>query len=998
MTRGITTIAGQFSEIYEDSNNGAVQTGSAAAVSDGSRQVVAASESTGFKNEEERNARGAETLTPYSYYIDAVLPVLKRFVANIEDKDLKDHYDRILDRLGSYLRKTERFTNLSETESLVDIERLGGERLTQSVKEFYQWQLKRSVELVGGYVVGGLELEPKQQKALLAYVEYVLNLMEACCQQKDVDKNQAVLAANQNLKDALEKFGFEWMEVKRLVGYFGQVANFVDFSLAETCERVMESIQDYEPPDSGSASLVGGVKLSSQQVLDQLRVRSHQVEGAHRLIVEAIDSLRANYNPTERQPSPKLDVGGGVLENWEELVKKRIAKEEGLDKPRPLQSDDYINGILGSRKEGPGFLGIPLRYQLKHHIKNVEYKAPVRTLGSRKDRLESVQAAEIAIVAGVWEGEWKRGSMLRPGESAPKEFFGKIVDVTVWSTILNNPDAVENFINQLESAQAVELEGESVKNIIGSVSDFPNAEAYRIPVLNHKGEPAFLVVDRDTYKKMLKVAQVSRNSYAELAKRDSRYVPRSRDERYKAFSSELKENILRNDNWVDRERDFIAVESIQREVLASLDEGNEVEHYVAEQVRAALEKYRELFNDFQRDFGRESRYREIAAQRLKENGITADSVDFDRLLAAEIEYVAKEFVFKWNAFRYVGDRVCYAQKLLSNPDLGYDEAYRLKKELLELLANLDYEYEIRFIVLSKGKGQNNFEAQVRETVSPFMRRAKSIFEDGVQDSEISRATMALKGLEGQGKVLGETIFYAKMMEMFTSDMVGVLNPSLVEDFSDAIESMNDAKTDLLGFFGVLMNNYSGYNLSRLSHYYSRSYKRATSLALPHLPSAKARFVRLIGRDTTPEENNRYENFYPPVLDKRSEIIGKCQADALFFGQPIEVFGLINRFISYYVKDDINSQSLENLSQEEQQIYLVLAIAASRSLKAFVSASSYDIEEPARLYQEDESAIRLTPNLSFQKPGRVAIVTFENTINEYAKIIPGLAERLRTSLA
>lgn len=504
MTRGITTIAGQFSEIYEDSNNGAVQTGSAAAVSDGSRQVVAASESTGFKNEEEINARGAETLTPYSYYIDAVLPVLKRFVANIEDKDLKDHYDRILDRLGSDLRKTERFTNLSETESLVDIERLGGERLTQSVKEFYQWQLKRSVELVGGYVVGGLELEPKQQKALLAYVEYVLNLMEACCQQKDVDKNQAVLAANQNLKDALEKFGFEWMEVKRLVGYFGQVANFVDFSLAETCERVMESIQDYEPPDSGSASLVGGVKLSSQQVLDQLRVRSHQVEGAHRLIVEAIDSLRANYNPTERQPSPKLDVGGGVLENWEELVKKRIAKEEGLDKPRPLQSDDYINGILGSRKEGPGFLGIPLRYQLKHHIKNVEYKASVRTLGSRKDRLESVQAAEIAIVAGVWEGEWKRGSMLRPGESAPKEFFGKIVDVTVWSTILNNPDAVENFINQLESAQAVELEGESVKNIIGSVSDFPNAEAYRIPVLNHKGEPAFLVVDRDTYKKCLR--------------------------------------------------------------------------------------------------------------------------------------------------------------------------------------------------------------------------------------------------------------------------------------------------------------------------------------------------------------------------------------------------------------------------------------------------------------------------------------------------------------
>lgn len=1002
MAKAVTTIAsgGEFAEIKGNPKDGSVsisKIGLGEGANNGSRPKQEVAQAASRKDEVSR--QGDERLSPHTYYVKAALPVLRSFVESVADKEIRRHYNRVLEQLGEAIKGAE-IVNDRYAECLADIEKIGGRDLARSVEELYLWQLQRSIELISAFdPKSGTNPEPLQQLAVLVYAEYILNLSRAHAL-NEADRDLAIVAANRSLKTSLEQLGFTPASVIKLVGHFGQLGNFADFNFAETHKKVTGPIQDYEPPDTQTARTAGGVRLSRESVLEHMKTRSHQIEGAHRLALEAIDSLssRGELGPSlvDRRRNPEIDVSGNVLSNWEELVRQRIAKEEKLETPRPLQSGDYISGILGSEKEEGGFLGIPGKHRLKHHIKNVEHKAPVKRPGASREKLKSVQAVEIAIVAGVWEGEWRRGSTLKPGESAPKEFFRKVVDVTVWATTLNSADAVENFIDQLESAQAVELDGETVKGVVGNVSDHPDAQAYRIPVLNHKGEPAFLVVDARTYREMLEVAQVSRKSYAELAKIDPRYAPKSREERHKAFRPELKENTPKSDMWVDRERDFIAVEGIQQEILADLDKNDVRERYIGDQIKEAFDRYTRLFNEFQRDFGRESRYRQIAAERLRERGITSRAPDFESFLSKEIQEVAREFLYRCNAFRYVSEKVYYVRQLLSNPDLDSQELEKTRRELLDLLANLDYEYEIKMAALSNDDGQEDFEVKAREAIKPFMRPASAVLEGAVQALEVERIARDFKYLEVGRVYINQASLYARMSErlVLTLPQEG-FNESLARDLREAAAFMKEMSMD------ALLDQYSEGKLKEMINEFLLQYRSTALLASSGLAPARTGFSRVMGRDPTVKEIERWADQQQAVQDKSSEIIDGYEGKFLALYKPLRAFRAISNFVGLRIDERyINGQAdLASLSEEDREVYSVLAVATAKGLQARVLCVLGQLDEPPRLYEEDGQAIRLDVNpSSFSKPERAMIITFENTINEYAKIIPGLAERLRTSLA
>ncbi len=357
----------------------------------------------------------------------------------------------------------------------------------------------------------------------------------------------------------------------------------------------------------------------------------------------------------------------------------------------------------------------------------------MRTPGASHDKLEKVQATEIAIMAGVWQGEWNQGATAKPGESHRKEFYQRVVDVTVWSVTLNSADAVANFLDQLEAADAVRMDGEVVGEVLGnrmSGEVFKNAQAYRIPVLNHRGEPSFLVVDKETYDEMRKVARTSQASYAELAKKDSRYKVSDQKERHKAFRPQLKEHRATPEAWVDQEHDFILAEEISRGKISALEAtGSEVDRYMADQLKVALDNYRDQLNKFQMNFCRESRYRELALGRLAKRGVAENAPDFNKLLVQEMNAVAWEYANKWNAFKSVTTRLLELQSIGNGrPDAQLDsEAIKTAEDdLRNFLANLDYELEIQVRAMST----NHTVEELRSALEPFMRTANPPSRNG----------------------------------------------------------------------------------------------------------------------------------------------------------------------------------------------------------------------------------------------------------------------------
>ncbi len=616
-----------------------------------------------------------ESVKPGVYYDQKSLAILKRFVDRLEDPQDKAHYEEVLEDLSGVLTVNEETVTRYEEARADIVERGGdvGKEIGDRLLRSYQDQLRKSIQVFDGYTTGETptqisdeesQLRLTQERAVLIYAEFLL----AQSRIHSIDASASEIGhhyINDRLNTDLEGLNISDTQRRDLDEAFTAMGNYAEFSFLQSCYHVVQDFDSYLSPDNTVARTNHGIALDVEFMDVHLGRTNDRIEGAHRLVISALDRLNEPAHQrwvAQRGQNPEVNLIQNPFPGWQGQIEAQIAQRENLAQARPMESKDYINGILGSRKEESGFFGVKRAHQLKHHIKNVDHKAPIKRPGESRDKLENVQATEIAIMAGVWQGEWNRGATAKEGESHPKEFYERVVDITVWSVSLNSADAVANFMDQLEAADAMQMNGEVVGEVLGNQADVPNAQAFRIPVLNHRGEPSFLVVDRETYGEMIKAAKVSQASYAELAQKDARYAVHDSETRHRAFRPQLRENRATPESWVDQERDFILAEEVSRQRVAGLEAGTEADTFVAGQLDEAMERYRAQFNEFQMNFCRESRYRELALSRLTLRGVAGNAPDFERLLAQEMNAVALDYINRWNAFRAM---TCQVPNLLN---------------------------------------------------------------------------------------------------------------------------------------------------------------------------------------------------------------------------------------------------------------------------------------------------------------------------------------------
>lgn len=696
-----------------------------------------------------------EEYNPREYFNQRTLGILRGVAERLPDGAEVRHYNQVITELTEVL-VVDDATKEAYDRAFNDLETRGSEEIAEGVLSFYRDQFRKSFQIIDGYVderpLGQLSdvervTRIQQERALLLYSEFVLANIQLNSIHSERQATGREFLDNR-LETALAELDIS-DEQRHALGFaFTALRNSGEFDFTQSCNNVVEHRTEYLPASDPVAVASGGVRLDAQFINDVHFVRANdRIEDAHRLVISALDQLDEPARQrwvAERGQNPEVDLTQNPFSIWQEQIEARIAERENLDTARPMESKDYISGILGTRKEEAGFFGIKRAHELKHHIKNVDHKAPIKRPGSSRDKLENVQATEIAITAGVWQGEWNQGATAKEGESHPKEFYERVVDITVWSVSLNSADAVANFMDQLEAADAMQMNGEVVGAVLGNQADVPNAQAFRVPVLNHRGEPSFLVVDRETYGEMIEVAKVSQASYAELAQKDSRYAVHDRETRHRAFRPQLRENRATPESWVDQERDFILAEEVSRQRAVGLEGGTEADRFVVGQLGEAMERYRAQFNEFQMNFCRESRYRELALGRLTLRGVAGNAPDFDRLLAQEMNAVALEYINRWNAFRAMTTRVLELQSLTANNALETTDLATAERDLLNFLANIDYEFEIQVRVATAGggegdggtdqeerEGQEPFEHRIRQALQPFMRTANPPNRDGL---------------------------------------------------------------------------------------------------------------------------------------------------------------------------------------------------------------------------------------------------------------------------
>lgn len=703
-----------------------------------------------------------EILESDAYFLQQTLPTLRQFVAELVGtnydyltKVQEIRYNGVIAELANKIR-AEAVAPINEgcESHLRDV---GGQELATRIERSFDAQFAQGLLLIDTYaeeVTPGVPSTQRlnQEKALLVYTELMFNRMNG---QIEINVDE--------LGTTLHELGFTQPEAEALGRAFTGVYGHVEPTLVSFAGEIIDVDGNYIPPDDEAEmasvlSLIDDEKqreiqrhLNPMAVAQHLEHKNAVVEGAYRVLIGALDGLNEPAHQVwieQREQNPEVNLNEQPFSTWE----ARIAEKNGviLQAGEHLPSKYYINGCLGTEKSESKLFGIQSRHKLKHVIKNADHKAPVRSGGHGKEKLEKVQATEITLMAGVYQGEWQQGKTLQPGESRPKEFFEKVVDVTVWSTTLNSADAVENFIDQLKEADALVLKGAEVTQVLGRYEDgmLHGAQAFRVPVMNHRGEPAFIVVDRETMLEMMRVAQVSQESYARLAQRDPRYAVHSREERWKAFRPQMREHANTPESWVDQERDFILVEEISAERIRALRAGGgEADGFVADQLTLALENYRAQFNEFQMNYCRISRYRDLAVGRLTRRNVGENAPDYQNLLRGEMNAVALEYMHKWNAFRNITTR------LVQEGAGGIEDANR---GLLEFLANIDYELEIQVRVNSTDVDEQT----VRETLEPFRRRLspKNPAVRTIASTPLPRAVMdAVAGDQEIDEVLGRPL-------------------------------------------------------------------------------------------------------------------------------------------------------------------------------------------------------------------------------------------------
>lgn len=642
-----------------------------------------------------------DTIEVDKYFLQKTLPALRGFVGELVNRDPENftgveeaRYSQVITELANMVTAEAKAPVNKGCEAY--LKDVGGLDMAERIEKSFNAQLAKSFILINTYAseVGtGVPSAQRlnQEKALLVYAELMLERMEGRVEIDDY-----------HLVQTMETLGFSDREIFELGIAFMEVNHHVEPTLTSFADEIISVDGNFIPADEraqmiASLSLIDGAEedppaavLNPVAVNQYLENKNNVTEVSYRALIDALDRLnepaRARWIE-QRDQNSEINLNEHPFSTWESQIAER--NQVALQPGEHLPSKFYINGCLGSGNIETKIFGIQGRHKLKHTIKTETEKAPVRTDGQRREKLVNVEAVTIGIMAAVYQGELNERHTLQPGESRPKEFFERVVDLQVWGVHLNSADKVANFMDQLAEAEALAMNGPEVTRVLGKYlgnnsQEVQNANFFRIPVVNHRGEADFLVIDRATLTEMMRVAHASRDSYARLAQMDPRYAVHSREERHAAFRAQLRQHVNTPESWIDQERDYVVVETVSREKIMALRGTGDADDYrTSLLLERALQDYTARFNDFQLNYCRLSQYRNIAISRLTGRNIQRNAPDFNQLLRGEMNVVALEYMNRWNAFRNVTSRL-----------LNMRNVEALEQELAGFLASINNELEV----------------------------------------------------------------------------------------------------------------------------------------------------------------------------------------------------------------------------------------------------------------------------------------------------------------
>lgn len=966
----------------------------ASIVPDGGNVVVAGRERGGNGDNGERPRRGeiaadGETLSlggdreqikPGVYYNQKTVPILRGFVSHLTDEAEIAHYNNVISELSRNLYVDDE-TKIAYEATSDRIVELSSEAVAIRVETFYRDQLQKSISIFDGYLESAstsahTEERLTQEKALLVYAEYLL----AQNQVNSIHDNRHAEGHAFDLDEALSRLQVTDEQRVRLHQALHGMTSFADFSYIQRAHKMVTALEDYTPPDFSSP-----LELNTVYVNENLARSNAQIEGAHRLMIDALDKIAAQND----EQGPSVNLNESPLTTWSGQVEERLG--------RSIESKDYINTLIGTEKGQTKLFVLHENHKVKHLIQNMSHRAPVRRRGDGEETLQAVEAAEINLFAGVYQGELHSGKTYKPGESHPKEFFERVIDVKVWSVSLNSPDKIANFIDQLNAAEAVATNGAEITGLAAGGFNIDmdpsqvNGEAFRVPVLNHEGKPNFVVVDRDTLLEMASVAKVSKASYARLAAVDPRYKVNSQTERWEVFKPPLSEQRTTPDNWVNEERGFILAEGLSRQRVEALKAtGDEVDSFVADQLEQAFHNYTTQFNEFQMNYCRPSQYRNLAVARLGRRGFSEIAPDFESQLEREMNTVALEYMSRWNAFRTVTERM-----LILNSDA--DAIVDIEQQLKSFLANIDYELQIVAVAGSSANREN----EVRATLNPFMRTTlppttngrllenayaeasrgyNDVFPDGRKDYEAVSLTV--------DALLAESLPLMRLSNASLNEFQDKEYRSDAEAFQAGHNLINNAK--VLGAKQVIakLKEFKDGGDESLEGIYARNVDflqamdRQVEAGYPENDGARRLLEQtrleaedLLGRDLTHEEINRFLDNHPNTIDARKFAVSALLRASEYSRGFRDITSVLNELT-------IGADRLGDLTQDELIEYANMVNASVRAL------SSIDVSRPREFEQmiPHRSGGGSNPlSIAQEHPGEPILqsmaIAYENALNE-----------------
>lgn len=750
-----------------------------------------------------------------SYYRYTVLPNLGKLVERLDSDEDRAHYEEVLTGLEEVLNiDSDEVNKAAHKEALKALEEKGDRSTAYNVLSYYNNQTIKSLAILANYSAEPgykpFSGSPEQERALLIYSEFLLHNFRMSSTNPDVIAS----AGSFEIREQVDKLHIDEDRKAALVQALDKMSHFADYSFVDVAKGIYIGRASYGAPDDPDAD--EPEHLDAKQVRDILRVYNNQTEGAHRALISALDAVDPESLQlwrTYRENGIEVDLNERPFSAWDKQIAERNKAQ--LDENGHVPSKYYINGILGTEKTTVGRWGRHDPHQLKHTVKTKVEQAPVMRNGH--EVLEDVETVTIAIMAGVYQGEFKEGRTLQPGESRPKEFFEKVVDVQVWGAQLNSADKVENFMDQLKAAEGVVMRGAEVVKVLGNFEyertqdpQIAKAEHFRIPVINYQGKPDYLIVDRKTLLEMEKSTHKAQQSFARLGEADSRYKVSPREERQARFNAQLRQNENTPEAWVDQERDFLTVEGIANEKMEALRarrgrraEGEDDPQ--AAKISEALKNYQTLVNEFNLNYCRISRYRVLAEERLAGMHVRRASPDYLTRLRQEMNSVAVEYLNMVSAFRTVNAEII---RMSSTKDM--------EKELENLLANMDIEMQVQMKLQSTNKTEEEIRAEygssvrrnngrapgaeslsLRQRLASIRRRPEAVATIAAEEAEEVPDTgeaMSLTPAEAEGTTLPEIVGRAQSftIEYHDPQYRFMRNGVEIADHDDPIFTVNSS--------------------------------------------------------------------------------------------------------------------------------------------------------------------------------------------------------------